>query len=150
MREMLRSLLADRFKLRVHRDTREGLTYALSLGRRRQRLHPPTSDAYAGIAVRVTVPPGDPVPVYIFEAHNASMQMLAQKLSVTLKRPVLDQTGLAGGYDFQVEFATDDLHLDSVPSVFNALDEVLGLRLDARKGPIDALVVDYAERASAN
>jgi uncharacterized protein (TIGR03435 family) len=144
--EMLRSLLAEQFKLEVRREAKEGTVFTLGVERSGPKLGAPTAGAYSGIGVRVTVPPGDPIPVYIFEGQNASMSMLAQKLSVALKRPVRDQTGLAGTFDFQVEFAADDSHLDLALPVFTALKDSLGLKLEARKRSMDAIVIDHVEK----
>ena len=96
------------------------------------------------------MPPGEPISVYIFEGSNASMPMLAQKLSNALRRPVSDRTGLVGTYDFRVEFTADESHLDLAPSVFTALERELGLKLESRKGPIDMLVIDHVEKPSSN
>ena len=71
------------------------------------------------------------------------MSRLAQRLATTAQRPVLDQTGLPGDFDFILEF--DDGGV-SRPTLFTALQEQLGLRLQASRAPIDALVIDSAER----
>lgn len=148
--EMLGSLLVERFKLEVHRETKEGTVFTLGVERSGPKLGAPTGGQYSGIGVRVTVPSGDPIPVYILEGQNASMSMLAQKLSVAVKRPVRDQTGLAGTFDFQLEFAADESHLDLAQSVFTALKDRLGLKLEARKGSIDAIVIDHVENPASN
>jgi uncharacterized protein (TIGR03435 family) len=78
------------------------------------------------------------------------MTRLAEYLSSQAERPVIDNTGLKGEYDFRVEWATDEKPGSLRPSVFAALQEQLGLKLNATKGTIETIVVDRAERASAN
>lgn len=80
---------------------------------------------------------------------KTTMARLAEYLAAQAGRPVVDNTGLKGEYDFRVEWSTDDTDT-SGPSVFAAFDEQLGLRLDATKGPIEMIVVDRVEKASAN
>jgi uncharacterized protein (TIGR03435 family) len=91
------------------------------------------------------------------------MDFLAWRLSQTMDRPVIDQTGLTGGYDFNLAFTddpppiragnapVDPLLLDtSGQNVFEALRSQLGLRLEARRTPVDILVIDHAERPTEN
>ena len=80
---------------------------------------------------------------------KTTMARLAEYLASQAGRPVVDNTGLKGEYDFQLEWSTEDAD-SSGPSVFAALDEQLGLKLSAAKGPIEVIVVDRAEKASAN
>jgi len=72
-------------------------------------------------------------------------------LSEQVGRPVIDQTGLTGSYDFKVDWAVDDAIApndpSAGPSVFTALQEQLGLKLDSAKGPVEVIVVDHANRA---
>jgi uncharacterized protein (TIGR03435 family) len=85
---------------------------------------------------------------------SATMANLIFMLSRQLNRPVLDHTGLPGKYNFQFEWAPDagpcPGAADDNPSIFTALQEKLGLKLDSIKGPVDSLVIDHAERPSEN
>jgi uncharacterized protein (TIGR03435 family) len=81
---------------------------------------------------------------------KVTMSRLAEYLSGQADRPVIDRTGLTGDYDFVVEWATDEVPGSSAPSIFTALQEQVGLRLEATKGPIEKIVVDRAVKASAN
>jgi uncharacterized protein (TIGR03435 family) len=63
---------------------------------------------------------------------------------------VLDQSGIKGEFDFRLEYAADDSHLDAFPSLFTAIQEQLGLKLEAQKGPVETLVVDHVEKPSDN
>lgn len=78
------------------------------------------------------------------------MARLAEYLSGQAGRPVVDNTRLGGEYDFTVEWATEETIGSSEPSLFTALQEQLGLKLDATRGPVETIVIDSAERASAN
>lgn len=155
---MLRSLLAERFKLTFHREQKVFSIYALEVAR-------------AGPKLKATASPaGDPVIVgpgvvypqrVVLPGRNASMGSLVSLLQrAILDRPVVDKTGLAGSYDFDLEWAPDETQFGgdlppasaSAPSppLFEAIQQQLGLKLEATRGPVDALVVDTAERPSAN
>jgi uncharacterized protein (TIGR03435 family) len=91
--------------------------------------------------------------------ESASMTQLAYKLSRLLQRPIVNNTGLEGNYDFKLEW-TPDLEPSAPvgqpgdapggPSIFTALQEQLGLRLEAAKGPVDVLVIDHVDKPSKN
>lgn len=74
--------------------------------------------------------------------------LLADMLSSRLGKPVLDKTGLSGIFDFTLYFGPDDTSLDTAvdPDIFGALQEQLGIRLEATKGPVDMLIVDQTEK----
>lgn len=80
---------------------------------------------------------------------KVTIATLAEYLSEQAGRPVVDDTGLRGDYDFRVEWGTEDTGT-SGPSPFAALEKQLGLTLSTVKGPIEVIVVDGAEKASAN
>jgi uncharacterized protein (TIGR03435 family) len=75
--------------------------------------------------------------------------MFAERLRDEVKRPVLEHTGLQGEFNFRVEYSIDD-NPETGPSIFNALQEQLGLKLEKTKGMIETLVVDRAEKPSGN
>jgi uncharacterized protein (TIGR03435 family) len=154
---MLRSLLSDRFKLSFHREQKELSIYALTIAKNGPKLK------------KSTAPP-DQLPVLtnrIFPDHvslpgrNATMAQLGSALQrAVADRPVVDKTGLAGKYDFDVEWTADETQFGgqirgtpaqpTSPGLFAAMQEQLGLRLEATKGPVDTLVIDRVERPSAN
>ena len=80
------------------------------------------------------------------------MSSLVRVLSSAADRPVLDQTGLTGFYDYKIEFARDPAAFaeTSAPSIFTAVQEQLGLKLEPQKGPIEVFTIDHAERPSQN
>jgi uncharacterized protein (TIGR03435 family) len=144
---MLQSLLMDRFKLKVHRETRVMPVYALVVGKGGPKLKESAPDAEPSLtsigtrSAQLTVVKG-------------GMDRLAIQLSSSpgVDRPVIDKTGLTGSYDYKLrwtfEVGTSTSDTDSV-SIFTALQQ-LGLKLEPRKAPIEILVVDHAERPSAN
>ena len=70
-------------------------------------------------------------------------------MQYVLDRPVLDQTGLKGSYDFKFEYAPDDPRPDIISSIFASVQGI-GLKLEAAKGPVETIVIDHAEKPSAN
>ena len=143
---MVQSLLADRFRLKLHRETREENVYFLVATRTGAKLkrvgddmdeHSSMHDSKGRLfATRTNVP------------------ILARNLAAIIGVPVIDQTDLKGVYDFQLEWNADENaplpDAASAPSIFTAIQEQLGLRLESGKGPVEVLIIDEAERASAN
>jgi uncharacterized protein (TIGR03435 family) len=140
-RERLTVLLAERFQLSVRQEFKDGGTYILEQTRTGHKLNEPTGTD----GVRRNRG--------LISAENATMAMLAKTLSITVQRPVLDQTGLQGKYAFRLEWAEEGAPgepEDSGVSLFTAIQEQLGLRLGAAKGLIKFVFVDRAEKPSAN
>lgn len=134
LRLMLQTLLADRFGLVFHRQEATRSVYALTVGKNGPKLTEAKSDDSAGITADVGH--------LAFTA--ASMSGLARRLSQQLHEPVSDLTGLKGVYNFTLDWQQDDNV--SGPSLFTAVQEQLGLKLEAQKAPIEVLVVDHAEK----
>ena len=184
---MVRSLLADRFKLIVHSETRETPVYALVMARTDRRPGPQLRaseiDCGAFRAARSaaqrtapTAPPPPPLPGERptcgagggpgrFAAGAMPIAALAANLSMRLNRAVLDRTDLAGNFDITLEFTPDQLPPGAVdnappngpppapadgPSLFTALQEQLGLKLEPRRGPVEFLVIDQVDRPTGN
>jgi uncharacterized protein (TIGR03435 family) len=115
MMAMLRTLLADRFQLKVHRQTHEGEVYALVVAKGGPKLKESTAqDSY--IRTLRNTPPELPGVSYTESGQKASMAMLASRLASIEAHPVSDQTGLKGEYDFKLDYATDDNPETAVPS----------------------------------
>jgi uncharacterized protein (TIGR03435 family) len=160
---MLRSLLADRFQLAFHRDRKEFSIYALTIAKNGPKLKDSTLSPDAN-------PAGPPLLAFALSpqlvrlpGRYVSMPELASVMQrAALDRPVVDRTGLTGRYDFDLEFTPDESLFGGVlprptnpdpsakPELFAAIQEQLGLRLDATRGPVEALVIDRVERPSAN
>jgi uncharacterized protein (TIGR03435 family) len=146
-RPMLQSLLADRFQLKVHRETRETAVYALVIGKTGSKLTTSSADASGGNFVRVGAGVGH------LEAQKGTMDWLVQQLSFSAGRPVVDRTGLGGYYAFKLDWTPANRVGDAdsdTPSLFVAVQEQLGLRLESAKAPVEMIVIDRAERASGN
>jgi uncharacterized protein (TIGR03435 family) len=169
---MLQALLTERFRLVVHRESREQPIYALVLARSDRTLGPKMRASTAACAG----PSGPPIfnaPVTCaarlghgrLSAADATLAQLATSLSSTVQRVVRDRTGLMGRYSMEVAFtpermpqasgtnagATSPVSIDpNGTSIFTALQEELGLKLESARGPVDIVVIDSIERASAD
>jgi uncharacterized protein (TIGR03435 family) len=154
---MLRNLLTDRFKLTFHREQKEFSIYELKVAKGGPKLRASTGEPDDPPALISTVYPQR----IVMPARNATMSDLARLMQrAILDRPVVDKTGLTGRYDFDLEWAPDETQFGGevpvapadAPSLplFAAIQQQLGLRLEATRGPVAALVVDKAERPTAN
>jgi uncharacterized protein (TIGR03435 family) len=154
---MLQSLLADRFKLTFHREQKEFSIFALQVAKGGSKLKESTAAAGDPSKLLSIVYPQK----MVMPARNATLAEFCSTLQrAILDRPVVNKTGLAGRYDFDLEWAPDETQFrgevgaapEDAPSphLFAAVQEQLGLRLVATKGPVEALVVDKVERPSAN
>jgi uncharacterized protein (TIGR03435 family) len=145
---MAKKLMADRFQLKFHYEKREMTVYALTVGKSGPKLK--TSQGNPGGLPGLGFGPGN------FGATNATMADFAQAMQQgALDRPVVDQTGLAGRFDFRLTWTPDGLHpatesADAPPDLFNAIQEELGLKLLSTRAPVDVLVINHVERPSAN
>jgi uncharacterized protein (TIGR03435 family) len=140
--EMFQALLADRFKLQLHRDTKELPMYDLVVAKNGPKLQKAES------ATGVT---SDGVNGRIHVSAQVSMASFADYLSVRLGRPVRDKTELDGAYSITLDWALDAVDRNQGvpadgPSIFTAVQEQLGLKLEGRKGPVEILVIDHAEK----
>ena len=158
---LLRRLLEDRFQLKTLRETRKMPVYALRVNKNGLKLKPHAGDA-AGSKPQVSFGFGSA------SFTDSSLADLAAQLTLYLDRPVLDRTGIQGDYDFALNWtpapnesspqamglpprAEPPRPADSNgPSIFTALQEQLGLKLESTKGPVDILVIDHIERPSEN
>jgi uncharacterized protein (TIGR03435 family) len=149
MQQRLQSLLAERFGLVVHKDAKSGPILALVVAKGGSRLQPTKQEG---------VPPGTMRSPTQIVGRAGTTQMLATVLTNWLGRPVEDRTGLDGNYDYTLTYAPDPHPLadappaDGVvgPSVFTALEEQLGLKLEPARGSIETLVIDRVQKPSAN
>jgi uncharacterized protein (TIGR03435 family) len=149
MMSMLQTLLAERFNLKVHRETREDNVFVLVVTKGGPKLQAPKDTTRSGIAFGRTGSPQERAITYWMEGFNASMEQLAHSLQVQMHRPVEDQTGLKGHYDFRFEYG-DDSTSGNAPEFLTAFQDATGLKVNATKGPVEFLVVDHAEKPSAN
>jgi bla regulator protein blaR1 len=147
VRLMLQTLLADRFQLKVHRDTQERPVYALVVAKNGPKLKESAPDEQSSITAsgnrtaQITM-------------ANVSTDQLAIQLSDGLDRPVVDKTGLKGHYDVKLnwipEFAGPPPPGSDGVNLFTAVQEQLGLKLEPQKAAIEILVIDHVEKPSGN
>jgi len=162
MRERLRALLAERFQLTLHRETKEQSVYALVVAKGGPKLQQSEAKEGTGSKGMMRMGRGE------FSGQGVALQMLTQSLSSQLGRPVIDQTGLKGNFDFKLEWTPDPGQSGGPfgggppgadtppppdpngPSIFTAVQEQLGLRLESQKGPVEMLIIDKVEKPSEN
>ena len=183
---MIRSLLADRFKLVVHNETKEQTIFALVVARSDGKLGPELKKSdvdcvalMASARARGSAPPapqpGERPPCSVrigpgnLSASGGSLAQFSQSLGMFVGRVVVDKTGLTGLYDINLTWTPDQMpkgapgspgdqpiRVNGVdidpngPSIFTAVQEQLGLKLDWQKGPVDMLVIDRAEKPVEN
>jgi uncharacterized protein (TIGR03435 family) len=147
LRLMVQAMLAARFKLKVHRDTKEMSVYFLVIGRNGSRLRQTGESADQGPHIQ----DGNGQLI----ATKVDMPLFSRALAGELGVTVIDRTSLSGAYDLKLEWNPDEdvsaaVSNSTSPSIFTAVQEQLGLRLESGRAPVDVVVVDYAEKASAN
>jgi uncharacterized protein (TIGR03435 family) len=172
---MVRALLADRFGLVTHDETRERPVYALTVARADRRLgnglkrvDTDCKEAMIRLAVPTPGPPPPGGPPCSFGGgagrllgNNVSLAMFASVLSRQVGRPVVDRTGVPDYFNITLEFSGDartsngppapqPAPVDDGPSIFTALREQLGLKLEATRAPVDVLVIDKASHPTEN
>ena len=142
---MVRALLADRFKLAFHRDPKEVTGYEIVVAKKGPKLHAadPDSRARKEIGRR---------PKSYVDGKNINLDSLATSLAVLLGCPVADKTALDGKFDFRLEWTPDGAPVTDEPgaSIFTAMEDQLGLKLEARKVTVEALEIDHIEKPSGN
>jgi len=148
--DMLQPVLADRFQLRVHHETRTRPVYNIVL-------------AKGGLKMKESAPPTGTPPGSCYHTsvgnglrveRDCTMNDVRNILEGPSGRYLIDKTGLTGRYDFELHWTPDDTPADSPlvggPSIFTAVQEQLGLKLEPSTAPLDVLVIDSAQRPSAN
>jgi uncharacterized protein (TIGR03435 family) len=149
--EMIKSLLGDRFKLTFHHETRELPVYALLVSKNRPKLKASDGDNHNANTTRGKI-----------TGRAMPLQTFVILLSNQLDRLVVDKTGLTGNFDLQLEWSPEFSRPGALteaggtsselsgPSIFTALQEQLGLRLESTKGPVEVLVIDSVQKPSEN
>jgi uncharacterized protein (TIGR03435 family) len=171
---MLQTILEDRFKLKIHRETRQGPVYELALGKGSPKLKPLQDGSCTPVFV------GRPLPLLPDGQHRCrnmasprgidieggTLSMFGGLLGMVLDRPIIDKTGITSYFEIHLVFSPDDppaprpvtaepgvsaaARAPDAPGIFQAIQEQLGLRLVPAKGPVDVLVIDHIERPSEN
>ena len=148
MMVMLQTLLADRFQLKVRRETQDENVYALVVAKGGHKLKPPTGDR-SYVSLWRYDPPTEPGVHYALRGKKADLALIAKHIGQQMSRPVVDRTGITGEFDFEVDFAIDDKP-ESGPTLMAAIQATLGLKLEPAKAPMETLVVEHVEKPSAN
>ena len=157
-RGIMRKLLADRFALKFHEETKDMPAYVLTVAKTGSKLIKSGADPKS--------PPGLGGPPGRYMMRNGSMEEFAQLMQGTLDRPVIDQTGLKDRYDLKLNWTPDETQYggrvpppgdadngasgDPLPPLFTAIQEQLGLKLDATKAPVKMMVIEHIDKPSAN
>jgi uncharacterized protein (TIGR03435 family) len=167
-RLMLQALLEDRFKMAVHHTTKEVPVYALTPAKGGLKIKPasepcaPPGPYTARPEPAASDNPGVPrcgnmsMGLTSLPGRSVAMKFFTDGLANALGRPVIDKTGFTGTLDVHLEFSSEspapaaDLPDNNKPTIFTALQEQLGLKLESQKGPADLLVIDHAEKPSEN
>jgi len=144
---MMQALLADRFKLRVRVETKDLPVYNLVVAKNGVKMKeaPPSEQGGYGMGM-------DSMGVGRINSKGMEIAALVQSLSNPVGRKIIDKTGLTAKYEVNLTWAWNDDpgSGDSGPSIFTALQEQLGLKLEPAKAPIDVIVIDHIERPSEN
>jgi bla regulator protein BlaR1 len=162
---MLQSLLEERFQLQLHRETKELPVYALTIAKGGLKLHPGNCTEYDPNNPPPRPAPGQKRPDYCgnlsaggsgptekLDAFAITMSQFLGFLPNYTGRVVIDKTGFTGTFDAHFVFTAQSPAQDetSAPSLFTAIEEQLGLKLESTKGPVEILVIDHVERPSEN
>ncbi|HWW97699.1 MAG TPA: TIGR03435 family protein [Edaphobacter sp.] len=138
---MVQALLADRFQLKFHQETRTLPAYDLVLVKGGSKLQPSKSNGKSIGTGRTH-----------FNGEGLTMTLIAEELSLITGRVVVDKTNLADRYDLKLEWTADDAAAtdNSAPSLFTAIQEQLGLKLEPAKEPVSVLVIDHVDLPTPN
>jgi uncharacterized protein (TIGR03435 family) len=171
---MMQTILEDRFKLKIHRETRQGPVYELTLGKGSPKLKALQDGSCTPVVVGRPLPPladgqhrcRNLVGPGSVNFEGGTLSGLAGMLGLILDRPVIDKTGITDYFEIHLKFSPDDLapsrpsatdpgssaaiSSSDAPGIFQAIQEQLGLKLVPAKGPVDVLVIDHIERPSEN
>jgi uncharacterized protein (TIGR03435 family) len=170
---MMQAILEDRFKLRIHRETRQGPVYELALGKGSPKLKPLQDGSCIPVLAGHPLPTLDPGQHYcrnlvgpgLVNFEGGTLSMLAGSLGLILDRPVIDKTGITNYIEIHLKFSPEDsaaprpatadpgspaaVNSPDAPGIFQAFQD-LGLRIIPARGPMDVLVIDHIERPSGN
>jgi uncharacterized protein (TIGR03435 family) len=135
LQPLLQQLLQQRFHLATHRETRSLPGYALLVAKGEPKLHITHGGAPYG---------------YIFSGklrlQNSEIDSLAATLVTPVGRPIVNKTGIQGNYDIKLDYAPENATDSTLPSIFTALQEQLGLKLESQKVPMQTLVIDHVDK----
>jgi len=150
---MFQNMLADRFHLKLHIETKDGPVYALAIAKSGLKMTPVDEGSARNSPIQTESE-------NVYTADRVPMVYLCFWLGLQLEndhRPVVDETGLAGHYDFKLTFrpqlapeGSSSREAENLPSIFDAMRDQLGLQLIPKTGPVQTLVIDHVEKPSEN
>jgi uncharacterized protein (TIGR03435 family) len=154
-RRMLQTLLADRFKMTIERGTKELPVYALTVAKGGSKMARGT-EGPERISLDV-----NGAGFHVMMGQSVTLPAIAKVLSDPVGRIVIDRTGIEGVFDYKLEWVPDPANMPLIngakpeggmegPSIFTAVQEQLGLKLESTKGPVEILIIDRAEKAVEN
>jgi uncharacterized protein (TIGR03435 family) len=152
LRQMLQTLLADRFKLQVHRVQKDLPVYNLVVNKSGPKLKESSADTKSILRVSSSGRLG----VRVVASHTTMQQLIDRQLDNYTDRLIFDKTGLTAPYDFTLDFAVEngppgqEPGSNDPPALVTAVQEQLGLKLEPAKAPVDTVVIDHAEKPSEN
>ncbi len=151
MKLMTRTLLAERFNLKFHRETREVPVLVISLGKIAPKLFPPKEEEEYSIHMEPQMGPDQKIASWHVVATRFSFAQLNETFSRLLERVIVNRTRMEGDYDFRLDLTTDENRPNPLdPSmIIAAMRNRLGLTLKSQKAPVDFLVIDSAEKVVA-
>jgi len=140
----VRAMLADRFQLKIHRETKEMPVYDLTIAKSGVKMQVAPEDGNNDVGLNSSRTNEAKTGV---QGKNLPMDVLARFLSNQVGRTVVDRTGLTAHYNFKLVYSAD-MGDTTGPSIFTAVQEQLGLKLESGKGPVEVVVIDRAEKPS--
>jgi uncharacterized protein (TIGR03435 family) len=151
MKLMVRTLLADRFKLKLHRETREEPVVIISLGKTAPKLFPPKEGEKTSMRMQQQMGEDRKVTSWHVVATRFSFAQLNQTFSRQLGRVIVNRTGMDGDFDFALDFTPDENRPNPMDAsiLISALRDQLGLTVKSEKASIEFLVIDSAEKVAA-
>lgn len=151
IKRMTQILLADRFHLKLHHENRALTALVISAGKTPPKLTPAKEDEKRGMQVAPQTGPDQKIASYRIKATRFSIPQLADLFSRQLHQVILDQTGLAGDFDFTLELVPDESRPNPMDAtlLIGLMREQLGLTLKSQKVPVGVLVIDSVERVAA-
>jgi len=151
MKRMTRTLLAERFKLKFHRENREVSVIILSLGKTAPKLFPPKDDEKYSIRIMPSTGADQKVASWHVVATRFSFAQLNETFSRQLDRVIVNRTGMEGDFDFTLDLAPDENQPNPLdPSILiAAMRDQLGLTVKSQKSAVDFLVIDSVEKVAA-
>ena len=152
MKQMAQRLLVERFQLRAHHETREVPVLAIQVGKTAPKLYPAKDGEEHALKMQPKMGDNGKVVTYHIVATRFSLAQLNDVFSRHLDRVIVNQTGMSGDYDFELDFTPDETAPNPLDAthILNAMHEQLGFVLKTEKAPVDFLVIDSVEHPAGN